>query len=172
MNILKYMREIEVYMSKIKFFIIMISLIVIDQVSKIFVVMNRDTLPKTIINGFLDFTYCENRGIAFGFASGHVQFFSILTLILLVVIVAIVYLKFNKMKGLYAIGVAMLIAGGFGNFIDRAFRSYVVDFIDISSFFEFPIFNIADICVVLGVVIFGIASIISYRREEVEGNNS
>ncbi len=159
-------------MNKIKFFILMISLIVIDQIAKILVVMNKEALPKTIINGLLEFTYCENRGIAFGFASGHVQFFSILTLIILVVIVGIVCIKFTKMKGLYTIGTAMLIAGGFGNFIDRAFRSYVVDFIDISSFFEFPIFNIADICVVLGVVIVGIASVISYRREEANGNNS
>lgn len=160
------------FMSKIKFFILMISLIVIDQVSKILVVMNKEALPKTIINGLLDFTYCENRGIAFGFASGHVKFFSILTLIILAVIVGLVCFKFTKIKGLYAIGAAMLIAGGFGNFIDRAFRSYVIDFIDISSFFEFPIFNFADICVVLGVVIVGIASIVNYRREEARGNNS
>ena len=166
------MREIEVIMSKIKFFLLMISLIVIDQISKIFVVMNKESLPKTIINGLLDFTYCENRGIAFGFASGHVQFFSILTLIILVIIVGLVCFKFTKIKGIYAVGVAMLIAGGFGNFIDRAFRSYVVDFIDISSFFEFPIFNFADICVVIGVVIVAIASIVNYRREEASENNS
>ena len=171
MNILKYMRELEMYMNKIKFFIFIISLIVIDQISKIIIVMNKEVLPKTIINDLLNITYCENRGIAFGFASGHVQFFSILTLALLVIITITVYLKFDKMHGLYSIGTAMLIAGGIGNFIDRAFRSYVVDFIDI-RLFEFPIFNIADICVVLGVVIIGIASVINYRREEANGNNS
>ena len=171
MNILKYMRELEMYMNKIKFFIFIISIIVIDQISKIIIVMNKEVLPKTIINGLLNITYCENRGIAFGFASGHVHFFSILTLVLLVIITIVVYLKFDKMNGLYSIGAAMLIAGGIGNFIDRAFRSYVVDFIDI-RLFEFPIFNIADICVVLGVVILGIAGVINYRREEADGNNS
>ena len=147
-------------------------LVIIDQISKICVFLNKDKLPQTIINGLLDFTYCENRGIAFGFASGHVKFFSIITLILLIIIVVIVFKNYNKMKGLTAIGVAMLIAGGFGNFIDRAFRTYVVDFIDFGSLFDFPIFNFADICVVLGVVVIGIASIINYRREAIEGNNS
>lgn len=158
-------------MNKIKFFIFMISLIVVDQISKVLIVMNKEVLPKTIINGLLNITYCENRGIAFGFASGHVHFFSILTLVLLVIITIVVYLKFDKMNRLYSIGAAMLIAGGIGNFIDRAFRLYVVDFIDI-RLFEFPIFNIADICVVLGVIIIGIASVINYRREEANGNNS
>ncbi|MBQ3408082.1 MAG: signal peptidase II [Clostridia bacterium] len=158
-------------MNKIKFFVLMTSLIVIDQISKVLIAINKEVLPKTIINGLLNITYCENRGIAFGFASGHVHFFSILTLMLLLIITVLVYLKFDKMNGLYSSGAAMLISGGIGNFIDRAFRSYVVDFIDI-RLFEFPIFNIADICIVLGVVILGIASVINYRREEVEGNNS
>ena len=159
-------------MSKIKFFVLMVTLIIIDQVTKVLVVANRFKLPKTIINGLLDFTYCENRGIAFGFASGHVQFFSVLTLILLVIIVVIVIKNYNKMRSLTAVGVSMLIAGGFGNFIDRAVRTYVVDFIDVGSLFDFPIFNFADICVVLGVVAIGIASIINCRREEANGNNS
>lgn len=159
-------------MNKLKFFLLMITLIIVDQITKICVVMNRAKLPKTIINGLLDFTYCENRGIAFGFASGHVHLFSILTLAILIIIVVIVFRKYENMGGLTAIGVAMLIAGGFGNFIDRAFRTYVVDFIDIGSLFNFPIFNIADICVVVGVIIIGLAGIINYRREEVEGNNS
>jgi len=159
-------------MSRARFFILMITLIIVDQVFKIFIVLNKEKLPLTIINGVLDFSYCENRGIAFGFASGHVQFFSVFTIIVLLVIVFFTYKNYSKIKGISAIGTALLLAGGFGNFIDRAFRTYVVDFIDFGKFFEFPIFNFADICVVCGVVAIGIGLFISYRREEIEGNNS
>ena len=60
-------------MNKRKFFILIIILICIDQISKFLVVFNKDDLPKTIIKNFLNITYCENRGIAFGLASGYVQ---------------------------------------------------------------------------------------------------
>lgn len=171
MSILEYMKEKEL-MNRLKFFILMISLIVVDQITKILIVANKGKLPCTIFNGILDFTYCENRGIAFGFASGHVQFFSIFTIIILIAIVFMAYKNFSKIKGLCAWGVAFMLAGGFGNFIDRAFRTYVVDFIDFGNLFDFPIFNFADICVVCGVIAIGIGLLISYRREEIEGNNS
>ena len=66
----------------------------------------------------------------------------------------------------------MLIAGGFGNFIDRTFRLYVVDFIDIRGIVEFPIFNIADICVVAGVVLICISWFINCRSEDCGKINS
>ena len=167
MIILKFMRE-KFNMNKIKFFILMITLIVIDQLTKFAVIANETKLPINVINGFLSFTYCENRGIAFGMASGHVKFFSIFTLIILAIIVAFVFKYFHKVHGIGAVGIAMLIAGGFGNFIDRAFRLYVVDFIDVGQLFSFPIFNFADICVVMGVIILGISILIGNRGESIE----
>lgn len=169
MNILKYMKE-KVIMNRLKFFILMFALIFVDQMAKFGIILKKDSLPETIINGFLNFTYCENRGIAFGLASGHVQILSVITLLILIAIVVGVCRHFEKLNSAGAVGAALLIAGGFGNFIDRAFRLFVVDFIDISVI-SFPIFNFADICVVIGVIIIGIACLISYRRDEVEENN-
>lgn len=139
------------------FFIIIIVSICIDQLSKLLVIANKESLPKSLLFNLLKFTYCENRGIAFGFASGHARFFSIATLIILVVIVCMLYKNFNKLGKVISIGAAFLVAGGFGNFIDRAVRAYVVDFIDISNIIKFPIFNVADICVVTGVILIGIS---------------
>ena len=51
----------------------------------------------------------------------------------------------------------MLISGGVGNLIDRLIRLYVVDFIDFGEFINFPVFNIADIFVVIGVIVIGIS---------------
>ena len=169
-----YMREkmFMIKMEKIRFFIIIIVLIAFDQISKTWIINNRNDLPKTIIKNILDFTYCENRGIAFGIASGHVHLFSLITLLVLVSLLIIICFNFHRMSNIGSIGVAMLIAGGFGNFIDRTFRLYVVDFIDIRGIVEFPIFNIADICVVAGVVLICISWFINCRSEDCGKINS
>ncbi|MBR2744549.1 MAG: signal peptidase II [Clostridia bacterium] len=156
---------------QIKFFILIKILLVIDQITKAIIVSNKESFPKEVIRGVLDFTYCENRGIAFGFASGHVRLFSIVTLIILAIIVIAVFKKFDKLSKLQSVGIAMLISGGIGNFIDRAFRSYVVDFIDFGKIINFPIFNIADIYVVCGVIIIGISFFIDNRSGDIDKNN-
>lgn len=161
-----------VVMNKVKFFVLMIALIIVDQITKIMVLSNMSKFPLKIINGLLDFTYCENRGIAFGFASGHVRVVSIVTIVILIAVTIVVCKNFRKMNSWASAGAAMMLAGGFGNFIDRAFRAYVVDFIDVSNFIEFPIFNFADICVVVGVFVVGLSIIVDCRREKLEGNKS
>lgn len=144
-------------MNKRKFFILIIILICIDQISKFLVVFNKDNLPKTIIKNFLNITYCENRGIAFGLASGYVQLFSIITLVIIVAILICVCINFKKINTFLSVGIGLLISGGVGNLIDRLIRSYVVDFIDFGDFINFPVFNIADIFVVIGVIVIGIS---------------
>lgn len=144
-------------MNKRKFFILIIILICIDQISKFLVVFNKDNLPKTIIKNFLNITYCENRGIAFGLASGYVQLFSIITLVIIVAILICVCINLKKINTFLSVGIGLLISGGVGNLIDRLIRSYVVDFIDFGDFINFPVFNIADIFVVIGVIVIGIS---------------
>ena len=144
-------------MKKVKFFVINIILITIDQIFKYYILINKENLPNNIINGVLNFTYCENRGIAFGIGQGGAKIFALITL--LIIIVALIYIafKFNKLKGLTVFGIALVISGGIGNLIDRLFRGYVIDYIDFSEIVDFPIFNFADICIVVGVIIIGIS---------------
>ena len=47
---------------------------------------------------------------------------------------------------------SFIIGGGLANLVDRLFRGYVIDYIDINNLFTYPIFNIADICIVIGVI--------------------
>lgn len=157
---------------RLKFFIAVVMLVIVDQVTKFVVVAHRGEFPKKIINGILSFTYCENRGIAFGFASGHVRFFSIVTLCIIAAIIVLICLKFDKIGKWSSIGAAFLISGGMGNLIDRAFRSYVVDFIDVGELFNFPIFNFADICVVVGVIFIGLSCFFDNGGNNIEKNNS
>lgn len=62
--------------------------------------------------------------------------------------------NYKEINNLVKIFLLMIISGGISNLIDRLFRGYVVDYIDINQIFGYPIFNIADICVVIGVIAF------------------
>lgn len=149
-------------MKKVKFFVINSILITIDQIFKYYILINKENLPNNIINGVLNFTYCENRGIAFGIGQGGAKIFALMTLLMIIVALIYIAFKFNKLKGLTVFGIALVISGGIGNLIDRLFRGYVIDYIDFSEIVDFPIFNFADICIVVGVIIIGI----SYLKNE------
>ena len=149
-------------MKKVKFFVINSILITIDQIFKYYILINKENLPNNIINGVLNFTYCENRGIAFGIGQCGAKIFALMTLLMIVVALIYIAFKFNKLKELTVFGIALVISGGIGNLIDRLFRGYVIDYIDFSEIVDFPIFNFADICIVVGVIIIGI----SYLKNE------
>ena len=124
-------------MMKLKHYILGIIIILIDQLSKVLMINKK----ITIIPNFLNFTYAENTGGAFGLGTKYI----ILAISLVLIIGLIIYLIKNKSKVTSYIPFIMIIAGSIGNLIDRLFRGFVIDFIDV-SLFNFPIFNIADIC--------------------------
>lgn len=62
--------------------------------------------------------------------------------------------------------ICMIIGGGLSNLIDRIFRGYVVDYIDINQIIKYPIFNIADISIVIGVILFIVYMIIKIIRKQ------
>lgn len=153
------------------FILITVVLVIIDQISKYFIIINNSKLPKVIIKNILKFNYCENRGIAFGIGEGAVQLISIITIIIIVIILIAIYINYLKIDKKILLGSSIMLAGGIGNLIDRIFRLYVVDFIDLNELINFPIFNFADICVVIGVIIIGIAYLTIDRGENIEKNN-
>lgn len=157
-------------MKKRKFLMIILILIIADQISKYFIEINKYKLPKVIINNILSFTYCKNKGVAFGIGYGKVGIITIITIIVIIVALILIIKNYKKINKLILIGIAMMISGGIGNLIDRIFRAYVVDFIDF-RIIDFPIFNIADICVVVGVIIVGITYLKLERSEKIDKNN-
>lgn len=120
-----------------------------DQIIKFFV--ERDLQPvmsKDFINGFVGWHYVRNTGAAFGSFSHSTVLLSAFTGIVLAAGIAAVLLR--KIKSKYCLVCAsMIIAGGLGNLIDRIFRGYVVDFIEV-QFMDFAVFNFADILVTVG----------------------
>ncbi len=108
--------------------------------------------PFVIVKDFIQFHYVENRGAAFGILQDKKIFFVIITLI---VIIGTSYYLINNYYDLHLwtrIGIAFLIAGAIGNLIDRIRLGYVIDFISVRliNAFDFPVFNIADISIVIG----------------------
>lgn len=148
--------------------ILSIIFIIIDQVSKI-IVVNNLTNNKSIevIKSFFYLTYTNNKGAAFSILTGRRI---LLILVALIVIgVLIYYVRKNKIEGkVNKIALSLVIGGSIGNLIDRILRGAVIDFIDVKIFgYNFPIFNLADTFIVIGVFLL----IIEMFRKEHKNDN-
>ena len=124
-------------------------LVAVDQLTKFWAYSSlrlTDTIP--LIENVLHFTYHENTGAAFSIMSGRTVLLAVVTGV--VILGGIWCMVTRRIEGkLLNASVALIIAGGLGNLIDRVFRGFVVDFIDF-RLINFPVFNFADICVVVG----------------------
>lgn len=167
MTIFVFMKEsrykkINIKNRKILFiiFIIIIS-ISIDQIAKEIIMKNMFKSSIEIIKGILNFTYVENTGGAYGIGSNNILMFIIINVIIIGILMKFVISKRDEINNALLIAISLIIAGGIGNLIDRIFRGYVVDFIDINPVFKYPVFNIADIFVVTGCIVIAIDLIYS-----------
>lgn len=115
------------------------------------VVNNIYNSSIVIVNGFLSLTYVENTGGAYGIGNGSTLIFIIANIVVIGVLIIFILLKKDKLNVQTLISISAVIAGGIGNLIDRIFRGHVIDYIDINPLIKYPVFNIADICVVIRV---------------------
>lgn len=148
-----------------KILIIGICLLVVDFISKMIIssLMSIDESIKVIKN-FLYITYVRNEGVAFSFLEGSLIFIILMSFIAIFFI--IYYISHKKISKLESVGFGLILGGAFGNLIDRVFYGYVIDFIDVYIFgYDYPIFNVADIGVVVGVFVIIINSFIEDRRK-------
>ena len=100
---------------------------------------------------FIDFTLVHNTGAAFGIGSQSTWLFIIIASVIVIGIIFWLCISKDLKPGL-VIALSLLAAGGIGNVVDRVIFGYVVDFIEF-NFIEFPVFNVADICVTIGVIL-------------------
>jgi len=131
-------------------YVIISLILILDQVSKLWVLNSLKPIGYIpIINNIFHLTYVENRGAAFGMLQNQKVFFIIATAI--IVIGIIIFLrKYNNVYITMKWGFALIIGGAIGNLIDRIRFGFVVDFFD---FRIWPVFNIADISIVIGAVL-------------------
>ena len=126
----------------------------IDQVIKV-VITNAIRLNSSIdvIPDFFYLTNVHNKGAAFSILEGNLLFLDIVTIIALV-LVYYFFVKGGTIKGFEFVLISMLFGGIIGNFVDRLIFGYVIDYLGFILFndYHYPIFNFADICIVLSII--------------------
>ena len=148
----------------IPFVAIALGVIVLDQISKQLILTHLFEDQLVLIPGVLNFTYVENRGMAFGLLSDQRWIFMILSV--LGIALVSVYMWFFVKGRLGRTALSMIIGGGIGNMIDRVWLGYVVDFIDFCAFdFWVWVFNVADAAVCVGAALFVLDLILETVRE-------
>ena len=142
--------------NKINYIAIILVFCSLDQFSKIYINLN---LNKLLNKDLIIFTieFVRNYGAAFNVFSGNRLFLSLVSLISTIILFYFIFIRENQLIDKY--GLSFILAGSIGNGIDRILNGYVIDFIKI-KFIDFPVFNIADIVINLGVIIL----IISYFK--------
>ena len=148
---------------------ISIILLLIDQISKLLVVKLIDINSGIeLIKNFFYLTYTHNTGAAFSILTGKRIFLILIAVVILIVIFN--YLRKNKIESkVEKIAFSLVIGGSIGNLLDRIVRGYVIDFLDFKIFgYNFPIFNLADTFIVIGVFLL---LIITLTRKEVKHDN-
>lgn len=116
----------------------------------------------------LKYLYPENRGIAFGLFQGYVPVFVVLSLVFFAVILYVLA-RIPKKRSYLPLEatLCLMLSGAFGNFIDRVFRGYVIDFIYI-PIIDFPVFNLADVYVVVSGILLVLLVGFRYKEEDLE----
>lgn len=137
-----------------QFLYLIISLIIVlaDQGLKFYIASNFAIgQTQQVIPGILSFTYLQNNGAAWNVLSGQMWLFYIISIIAIGVCL---YFLFNPhyQNKLFDIGLAFVLGGIIGNFIDRLHLKYVIDMLQL-DFVHFNIFNIADSAITVGVIL-------------------
>lgn len=150
--------------NKLKFELMFIFFFVfVDQIIKFFAM--QITEPITIIKNFASLNYLQNFGVAWSMFNGQKFFIIIISLIAIGYLIKLVF----EYRGdaFIHFGLLMMVGGAIGNLIDRTFRGFVVDYIDVVIFgYDYPVFNFADSILVCGVILIGLEVVRKVKNGE------
>ncbi|PHR51834.1 signal peptidase II [Cycloclasticus sp.] len=130
--------------------------IVLDQVSKLWVVASFSLYESIDVMPFVNLTYVHNKGAAFSFLStaGGWQRWFFVAIASIATLILVIWLSRLKPKEKWmAVSLSLILGGAIGNLYDRVAYGYVIDFIDVYyNSYHWPVFNIADSAISIGVV--------------------
>lgn len=136
--------------------------LIADQTTKYYIrVMLPDGRSVTIVKGLLYITHVRNKGAVFGLFSGKQTLFIVATLLSICLIV-FYYVKMRETLFVLNTALGLELGGAIGNLIDRLSRGWVTDFIHVR---DFPVFNIADSAIVVGVVLLLFVSLLNIVKK-------
>ncbi|PTJ21853.1 signal peptidase II [Staphylococcus simulans] len=146
-----------------------LAVLILDQFTKSYIVKTMSVGDSySVIPGFLNITSHRNTGAAWGILSGKMGFFFLVTIIVLGLLT---YFYVKEARGHFwmQMAISLLFAGALGNFIDRMKNGEVVDFIDTYIFgYDFPIFNVADSSLTVGVILILILLLFDSKKNKVK----
>ena len=126
--------------------------VALDQAVKLWVVSHLalyETAP--LLPGFVELMYIQNTGGGFSILSGHTWVLTLVTAVIMAVVAYILWKKiFSHPLAMWSL--TLILGGGIGNLIDRVRLGYVVDMFHFQFWPSYPVFNVADILVVVGVI--------------------
>ena len=145
-----------------RFYLILISILIIftDQFTKNIININHKSLINIDLI-FFSIDYVKNTGAAFNMFSGSRIFLSTVSIIITLFLLYFILNK-NNLSNLELLSYSFILGGTIGNGIDRVTKGYVIDFINL-NFINFPVFNIADISINIGLI-FIIYGLIKNKR--------
>ena len=137
--------QTKLYFLSLSFFIILL-----DQFTKYLMFYNH---KKFINKDFLLFRldYIKNYGAAFNILSGSRIFLSLISIIFSIILIYLIFRK-NNLSSIALYSYSFILGGTIGNGIDRIFKGFVIDFINL-NIINFPVFNIADISINIGFIL-------------------
>ncbi|GEL75950.1 signal peptidase II [Tenuibacillus multivorans] len=155
-----------------KYYILTLIIIFFDQITKWMVKSSMELYESVeVIPGFFSITSHRNSGAAWGILEGQMWLFYIVT----VIVIGIIIYYMQQYKNSYPwlmVGFAIILGGAIGNFIDRIYLQEVIDFIDVVIFgYDFPIFNIADSALTVGVIFVIIMMLIDEMKKKGKNAN-
>ena len=150
--------------------IVMIAWLIIDQATKIGVqkglIEHMEVIP-----GYFYITYVKNDGAAWSILAGKTYLLILIAIVALIVLGRLLWMAHVKKQRMMEFALASMLAGALGNLIDRLQFGYVRDFMEWYPFgYHFPIFNIADVALTLGVILLLIISLRMEKEESRHGN--
>ena len=131
--------------------VLTVVIVALDQLTKNFIIENTELYCKfSEIPGFINIIYVQNTGGAWGFMGNNTWLLVAITVLIMIICFAML-VKYGLHSKMFFFSIVLVLSGGIGNLIDRIFRGFVIDFIQFAFWTEFPVFNIADIAVCVGV---------------------
>jgi signal peptidase II len=159
---------------KNKYYLIALLILAIDHITKLIARANLgDGRVVDVIPGYLRFSFVRNTGVAFGIFDSVQSAWKpyILAAMAILALTVIVFYSFRMPRGriLMQLALAITMGGILGNFLDRLFRGYVIDFIEfhIHESFYWPNFNVADSSITIGIALLLIDTVIHPTMEEI-----
>jgi len=132
-------------------FFLFLTFVILDQVTKALVINFFNLYDSVVLLPIMNLTFVVNYGFAFGLLNNPSLNQILVSLVILAIISYFLYLLIKTQDKVFKLTLTLILAGALGNFIDRIFRGFVIDFIDIYiGKYHWPAFNIADSCITVG----------------------